>query len=453
MTFARDLSQLKPPATQALGVLILSMADDEFVLGFSDSEWTGIAPILEEDVAMSSLAQDELGHAQALYGLLADLVRDGRTADALAYDRPPAGYLHARLLDHPRGDWARAIVRRFLYDTADSFRLGALASSAYAPLADLVGKLRREERYHVMHATTWFERLATADGEPRERLLAALELLGPDAGSVLTPLPNERGLLDDAFLAEPFGALEARWREQLGASVRASRPATAAPDPRAGPGSDVARRGVHVAAWRVHRRPPARSRGGLVIAEPMVTVDAVHAALADVRDPEIPAISIVDLGIVHDVSVSDGAIRVDLLPTFVGCPALDAIRDAVELRLARFGRPVDVRFVFTVPWTSERITSAGREALRRSGFAPPTGSARHRFAARRPRRARPVPVLRLDPDSPRQRLRPGAVPLDPLLHRLPPAVRAVQGRLTIDDFAVAPGSDRVTATGRTAWAG
>ncbi len=112
-----------------------------------------------------------------------------------------------------------------------------------------------------------------------------------------------------------------------------------------------------------------------MIAEPMVTVDAVHAALADVRDPEIPAISIVDLGIVHDVSVSDGAIRVDLLPTFVGCPALDAIRDAVELRLARFGRPVDVRFVFTVPWTSERITSAGHEALRRSGFAPPTGSA------------------------------------------------------------------------------
>jgi ring-1,2-phenylacetyl-CoA epoxidase subunit PaaD len=112
-----------------------------------------------------------------------------------------------------------------------------------------------------------------------------------------------------------------------------------------------------------------------VIAEPMVTVDAVHAALADVRDPEIPAISIVDLGIVHDVLVSDGAIRVDLLPTFVGCPALDAIRDAVELRLARFGRPVDVRFVFTVPWTSERITSAGHEALRRSGFAPPTGSA------------------------------------------------------------------------------
>ena len=125
----------------------------------------------------------------------------------------------------------------------------------------------------MMHATTWFERLATADGEPRERLLAALELLGPDAGSVLTPLPNERGLLDDAFLAEPFARARGALARAARALVRASRPATAAPDPRAGPGSDVARRGVHVAAWRVHRRPPARSRGGLVIAEPMVTVD------------------------------------------------------------------------------------------------------------------------------------------------------------------------------------
>jgi hypothetical protein len=66
-----------------------------------------------------------------------------------------------------------------------------------------------------MHASAWFERPATTEGEPRGRLLAALELLGPDAGSVLAPLPNERGLLDDAFLAEPFAALEARWREQL----------------------------------------------------------------------------------------------------------------------------------------------------------------------------------------------------------------------------------------------
>jgi ring-1,2-phenylacetyl-CoA epoxidase subunit PaaC len=207
--------ELVPATRNALALLLLAMADDEFVLGFSDSEWTGIAPILEEDVAISSLAQDELGHAQALYRLLADLVADGRDADGFAYDRPPEGYYHARLLDHPRGDWANTIVRRFLYDTADGIRLEGLADSSYAPLAELVGKIRREERYHVMHATTWFERLATADGEPRRRLLDALERMGPDAGTVLSPLPTELALEMAGIVAAPFPELEERWRAAL----------------------------------------------------------------------------------------------------------------------------------------------------------------------------------------------------------------------------------------------
>ncbi len=161
---------LVPATRNGLALLLLAMADDELVLGFGDSEWTGIAPLLEEDVAMSSLAQDELGHAQALYRLLAEVVDDGRDADAIAYDRPPEGYYHARLLDHPRGDWATAIARRYLYDTADAVRLEALAASSFEPLRDLVGKIRREERYHLMHADAWLERLARG-GEPRDRLL------------------------------------------------------------------------------------------------------------------------------------------------------------------------------------------------------------------------------------------------------------------------------------------
>ncbi|MCI0347506.1 MAG: phenylacetate-CoA oxygenase subunit PaaJ [Chloroflexi bacterium] len=112
---------------------------------------------------------------------------------------------------------------------------------------------------------------------------------------------------------------------------------------------------------------PARARP--------LTRGEVLAALADVADPEIPAISIVDLGVVHDVRVSDDGIRIDLLPTFVGCPALEVIGSAVEDRLSGFGCPVTVAFVRTVPWTSERITRAGRDALRRSGFAPPADPA------------------------------------------------------------------------------
>lgn len=109
-------------------------------------------------------------------------------------------------------------------------------------------------------------------------------------------------------------------------------------------------------------------------ARPRVTRTAILAALREVADPEIPAISIVDLGVVHAVEVGAGpagAIRVELLPTFVGCPAIEVMGSAVSDRLSELGRPIEVEFVRTVPWTSERITAAGREALRRSGFAPP----------------------------------------------------------------------------------
>ena len=205
---------------RALAVLLLSMADDEFVIGFSDSEWTGIGPILEEDVAISSLAQDELGHAQALYGLLVETVADGRDADAWAYDRAPEGYLHARLLDHHRGDWAMTIARRYLYDTADAARLEAIAGSSHQPLRELVAKIRREERYHLMHVQTWIERLADAGGESRDRLVTALAALGSDAGTVLAPLPGETALVRHGILTEPFATMEARWRDGVGETFR-----------------------------------------------------------------------------------------------------------------------------------------------------------------------------------------------------------------------------------------
>jgi ring-1,2-phenylacetyl-CoA epoxidase subunit PaaD len=99
---------------------------------------------------------------------------------------------------------------------------------------------------------------------------------------------------------------------------------------------------------------------------------AVRAALSEVPDPEIPIVSVVDLGMIEAVDVSDRRIRVELLPTFIGCPALDMIRDSVAARLESFGRPVEVDVSFRVPWTSDRITREGREKLRRSGFAPPS---------------------------------------------------------------------------------
>jgi ring-1,2-phenylacetyl-CoA epoxidase subunit PaaC len=208
---------LPAATTDALAGLLLAMADDELVIGWFDSEWTGVAPLLEEDVAMSSLAQDEIGHARALYGLLGELTH--QDPDALAFDRDPADYTHARLLDK-RGpgegdpeplDWAYTITRRWLYDTADAVRLDALSRSAYAPLAALAAKLRREETYHLAHADLWLGRLADAGGEARSRLDAAFGLLWPLAGTVLAPPAGEQALLDARVLPQPMAALRDRW--------------------------------------------------------------------------------------------------------------------------------------------------------------------------------------------------------------------------------------------------
>jgi ring-1,2-phenylacetyl-CoA epoxidase subunit PaaD len=109
-------------------------------------------------------------------------------------------------------------------------------------------------------------------------------------------------------------------------------------------------------------------------AEP--TESDIRAALADVPDPEIPVLSVIDLGVVHRVDVGPDAITVEILPTFVGCPALDVIRASIAGRLeALFERPVRVDTSFAVPWTSDRITETGRAALRDAGIAPPSDPA------------------------------------------------------------------------------
>lgn len=104
---------------------------------------------------------------------------------------------------------------------------------------------------------------------------------------------------------------------------------------------------------------------------PDVDPRAVLAAIEDVADPEIPTVSVVELGMVERIEVRPDSISVELLPTFVGCPAVEVIREAVATRLSAFGRPVSVTMTFSTPWTSDRISLAGREKLRRSGFAPP----------------------------------------------------------------------------------
>jgi ring-1,2-phenylacetyl-CoA epoxidase subunit PaaC len=161
---------------------LLQIADDELVLGWRNSEWTGIAPFLEEDVAFSSIAQNEIGHARALYSVAAGEL--GTTADELAFDRPPDEYRCAQLVELKRLDWAPTIARHYLYESADAVRIDALKRSDDTELAGLAARIDREEAYHRMHAEMWIDRLQATE-EGTRRLRDAVAALWPFALGVL----------------------------------------------------------------------------------------------------------------------------------------------------------------------------------------------------------------------------------------------------------------------------
>jgi ring-1,2-phenylacetyl-CoA epoxidase subunit PaaC len=179
-----------PASQRQLEQVLLGLADDELVLGWRDSEWTGIAPMLEEDVAFSSIAQNEIGHARAVYQLLSD------DADALAFDRTPEEYVCAPLVQLHLLDWGRTIARRWLYEVADEIRITTLMEEL--PLA---AKINREEAYHRMHAEMWRERLADT---PQFR--AAVDELWPYALGVLPP--EQRDELASRVGREEVAAVE-----------------------------------------------------------------------------------------------------------------------------------------------------------------------------------------------------------------------------------------------------
>ncbi len=188
------MNTLSDNLKQPLADLLLAAADDKLMLGHRNSDWTGLGPILEEDIAFSSLAQDEIAHAQALYELIGSLM--DRTADQLAYGRSPEEYRCAQIVEVPdEFDWAVAIARQFFCDHFDQLRLGRLAQSSYKPLADLAKRLVAEERVHVEHVDAWVVRLGRGSDESKQRLQAALDQLSPMAPMLFEPVEMEDELV------------------------------------------------------------------------------------------------------------------------------------------------------------------------------------------------------------------------------------------------------------------
>jgi ring-1,2-phenylacetyl-CoA epoxidase subunit PaaC len=181
---------------EALIRLITPIADDEWIVGHRGSEWLGLAPELEEDLAFSSIHQDEMGHALYLYELLHDLGEPD--PDELVYARPTARWRNACFVEAANGDWAMTVVRRYFYEVFDRLRLETLASVAYAPLTHGLKKIQREEAFHLKHFALWMEMLARGGDEARQRVIDALTTVWP----TLSDLFNW-GFRDDVQL--PFG--------------------------------------------------------------------------------------------------------------------------------------------------------------------------------------------------------------------------------------------------------
>lgn len=199
--------------------LLLGIADDELVIGHRHSEWTGWAPHLEEDLAFSSIAQDEMAHARLLYQLAEPLAEVD--ADALALGRKPDEYRHAVICERPNRDWGYTLARQFLYDTADDIRLRALEGSSWKDLADAVRTIRLEERYHLDHARQWFQRLAGGPVEARQRFAEGLEAAVPEAMALFEAVPEEAPLVSDGVLPTSNEELLGEWLARVGEELEA----------------------------------------------------------------------------------------------------------------------------------------------------------------------------------------------------------------------------------------
>ena len=203
--------------SDALLSVVTALGDDELVVGHRHSEWTGFAPHIEEDVAFSSIAQDEIGHASAYYALAAKLTEDN--ADRLALGRDKDEYRHAIICERPNVEWAYTLARHWLYDHADALRLEAMEETSDPELRAVIAKIRREERYHLLHADTWMERLAHGPVEGRRNLMDAIGRAFDDALGLFEPFEREAEAVAEGIVPVASGDLRKRFLEETSAEL------------------------------------------------------------------------------------------------------------------------------------------------------------------------------------------------------------------------------------------
>jgi len=195
---------------EAVKELLYKIADDLLILGHRNSEWTGFGPLLEEDIAFSSMAQDKIGQSYAVYQMLNELGE--QAPDTVAFTRSANQFHNCQLVELPNGEYDFSLIRHFLFDTADALRWEMLTQSSYEPLSLLAKKIKGELRYHTMHANTWIKQLGSATQESISRLQHSLEGAMPYALGIFEESPFEKEIIAEGIFA---GEQELKKRWQL----------------------------------------------------------------------------------------------------------------------------------------------------------------------------------------------------------------------------------------------
>lgn len=197
---------------EAVKDLLYKIADDQLILGHRNSEWTGMGPLLEEDIAFSSMAQDKVGHAHQFYGILHEMGE--QEPDTVAFMRNAELFHSSHFTELPNGEYDFSLIRHFLFDHAEYLRFKALSQCPIDSIANLAKKLCSEVKYHIMHADTWIKQLGSSTEEAKRRLQNSLEYALPYALGIFEPSTYEETLISEGIYSGE-ATLQSKWQEAI----------------------------------------------------------------------------------------------------------------------------------------------------------------------------------------------------------------------------------------------
>lgn len=257
----------KRPETATSGVTrdphveyLLRIADDRLVLGHRLSEWSGHAPILEEDIALSNTALDLIGQASSLLKHAGAIEGKGRAEDTLAYFRDAIEYRNCLLVELPRGDFAFTVVRQFFFDAYDALLLARLVTSEDGTLGGIAAKAEKEARYHVRHSAEWVRMLGDGTAESHERAQSAVDELWRYTPELFVSDDVDHTMVERGIGSDPQ-ALRAPWLETVRA-VMADATLTPPPDEFPASGGRIGRHTEHLGRMLADMQSLARAHPG-----------------------------------------------------------------------------------------------------------------------------------------------------------------------------------------------